>query len=107
VLLETYETGKMDVENPKLFHVLRMQKRRTARVIQQIQDEHWRAESSPTDILQVFATYFRRTYGRIDVDEECISAMVEAGPRTTRTPYGELQERQINMEEIQHQLIKG
>jgi hypothetical protein len=106
MLLETDETDKMEAENPTLFYVLRMQKRKTACVIQQIQGEHGRAQSSPSGILQVFATYLRRKYERIDIDEECISAMVEAGSRTTRTPYGELQERPINMEEIQLQLRK-
>ena len=41
------------------------------------------------------------------MDGECIFALLEVGPRTTRTPYGELLERPIDMEEIQHALRKG
>ena len=50
VLLETDETDENEGENPTFFHDLRIPKRRTARVIQRIQDEHGRDQSSPKGI---------------------------------------------------------
>jgi len=84
-----------------------MQKRRNARVIQQIQYEHERIQKSQTGLMKAFTRYLRRNYELIIVDDECIAAMIGKGPRAHRAPDGELLERPIKMEEIRHALRKG
>jgi len=39
IMHEYEETDRMEGNNPKLYHVLRIQKRRSARVLSQVQDE--------------------------------------------------------------------
>jgi hypothetical protein len=106
-MLENNEKDKMEAENPTLFHVPRMQKRWTARVIQQVQDEHGRNQGPPKGLRQAFTTYLMRKYETIAVNNECIAVMVGAGPRTPWLSDGELLERPIEMEETRNALPKG
>jgi hypothetical protein len=84
-----------------------MQKRRSARVIQQIEDENGHMHRSSEKIMEVFATYFGRKYEFIAVDEDSISAMVRMATSAPRPTYEETLERPIDADEIRHHLRVG
>jgi len=67
-------------EQPTLFHILRMQKRRTGRVIRHILDKEGQTHTSPLNIMRVLLTHFGRKYDIIEVDDNCIKTMMETIP---------------------------
>ena len=79
VMLDNNKTDRIEGERPPLFRILQMQKRRTARTIQTVLDEHGCTQWSRKGIVQAFTTYLRRKYEPVVVDEECVAAMAEAG----------------------------
>jgi hypothetical protein len=82
-MIEKDETDKMEHENPTFHNVLRMQQRRSARDIQQIQYENGHMHACPSNIMQVFATYFRRKYDSTLVDEDSIDDIVRTAKLNT------------------------
>jgi hypothetical protein len=76
ILCDTDEHDKQP-EELTLFHVLRMHKRRSARVIRHIQDETGQTQNSPLDIMRVFMTHLD-----FEVDDSCINTTMEITPPT-------------------------
>ena len=107
VMLDTEEADRMVGENPTLFQVLGRQKRRTAHVVQLVQDEDGHTHISPKDILHAFTTYFKEKYETIAVNEECIAAMSGLGSQAPLASNGDLLEWPIDMDEILYALWKG
>jgi hypothetical protein len=107
VMLDTEEADRMVGENPTLFQVLRMRKRRTAHVVLQVQDENGHTLTSPQDILRPFTTYFRKKYGPIAVNDECTEALSAVGSQAPFASDGDLLERPVDMDEIRYALQKG
>ena len=107
ILCDTDEYDKQPDEQPTLFHVLRMQKRRSVRVIRHIQDETGVTHNSPLAIMRVFMTHFQRKYDNIEVDDSCINTMVEMIPQPSDMPYIENLNQPIYIDEIRQAVITG
>jgi hypothetical protein len=60
ILCDTDEHDKQPDEQPTVFYVLRMQKRRSARIIRHIQDEAGQTHNSPLAIMGIFMTHFQK-----------------------------------------------
>ena len=65
MLLDTDEKDRMDSEEPTLYHVIKIQKRRTARTIQKVQDPLGYIHETPQGIIQTFARNFNVKYAPI------------------------------------------
>ena len=86
VFCDTDEHDTHPDEQPTLLHILRMQERRTARVIRHIQDEERQTHTSTLNIMRVLMTHFRRKYDIIEVDDNCIKTMMETIPNLLTCP---------------------
>jgi hypothetical protein len=104
VVLDNKENDRLDGEEPTLFHILKMEKRRTARTTQSVQDAHGNTHESPKSIVQAFANYLRKKYEPIAIDARCIEAMVEAAQPDSPITY---EEQPITPEEMTATLRKG
>jgi hypothetical protein len=101
------EHDRQPDEQPTLFRVLRMQKRRSTRVIRHIQDEQGQTQPASLRIMRVFMTHFRQKYDVIEVDDDCINALADAIPQPTDTTYTEHLERPIDVDEIRQAVMAG
>lgn len=81
------ENDKLKGEEPTLFHILGVNKRRTARTIQSVQDSHGCTQISAMGIMRAFATYLRRKYEPIAVDDSFVETKVEAAQPTRPSTY--------------------
>ena len=106
VLRDTNEPDRQPKEQQTLFHVLRMQKRRSARVIRHIQDEEGRTHKTQLPIMRVFMTHFRKKYD-IEVNDGCIITMAVAIPQPPDITYMEHLNLPIDIEEIRQALLAG
>ena len=104
ILCNTNENNKQPNEQPTLFHVLRLQKRRSTRVIRHIQDETGQIHNSPLAIMRVFMTHFQN-YDIIEVDYSCINTMMEIIPQPSDMPYIENVNQPIDIDEIRQAVI--
>ena len=107
VLCDTDEHDTQPYEQPTLFHVLRMQEWRTARVTRHIQDEEGQTHTSPLNIMRVLMTHFRRKYDIIEVYKNCIKTMTETIPQPPDMHYIEHLNQTIDIEEIRLSLSTG
>jgi len=98
---------KQPDEQPTLFHVLRMQKRCSARVIQHFQDEEGQTHNSPLAIMRIFMTHFRKKYDIIEVDDGCINTMTETVYQHPGMPYMEHLNQPIDIDEIRQAVLPG
>jgi len=107
VLVDTDEHDWQRDEQPTLFHVLRMQKRRSTRVIRQIQDEEGLTQNTHIRIISVFVAYLRKKYNTIEMDDSCINATANAILHPPDLNYMEHLKRQIDVDEIRRALLAG
>jgi hypothetical protein len=81
------ENDRLKGEEPTLFHILEVNKRRTARTIQSVQDSHGFTQISAMGIMRDFANYLRRKYEPIAVDDSCVETKVEAAQPARTSTY--------------------
>ena len=98
VLLDTDQKDRIVSEESTLFHVLKMQKRRTARKIQKVHDPLDQMHETPQGIIHTFSRYFKENYAPIEVDARCVEAMAKAIRPNIPSTYGELSEQLITPE---------
>jgi hypothetical protein len=90
---------RLEGEEPSLFHIIKMAKRRETREICHLQDQHGNIVTRQ-DILINFLTHLRQKYQLIDVDNACITKLQEVIPYTCSTKYSYQLEQPITTEEI-------
>jgi len=106
MLLDTDEKDKMDSEEPTLYHVLKIQKQRTTRAIQMVQDPLGHIHETPQGIIQIFARYFNVKSAPIEVDVSAIEEKAKTIREISPNTYAELAEKPITPEEIHTALQK-
>jgi hypothetical protein len=107
VMLDNSAKDRVDGEESKLFHKLKMQKRSEARTINQVRDTIGNIIESPKDIIQTLVTYLKEENGPIPVGSNRIAAMADAIPPARPTAYAESLVHPITPEEIRVALRKG
>jgi hypothetical protein len=78
VMLNNNPQGKINEEEPILFHILKMLKCREARTIHQLQEPNSNTITTPKDIICTSVTNLKNNYGTIPVDNNCVVTMIEA-----------------------------
>jgi hypothetical protein len=68
ILLDTHAQDKMEAEEPSLFHVLKLRRRREDREIQQIQDSDCTIYTRHQGIARTFVKHLARKFRPIIVD---------------------------------------
>ena len=76
-MLDITPADNVPGETPTLYQILRIHKRRTARLIRSVRDETGTIQTSATGIATAFTSFFRHKYRRIDPDEECVEALAQ------------------------------
>ena len=76
MLLDT-DKDRMDIEEPAIYHVLKMQKIRRARTIQKVRDPLGHIHETLQGIIQTFVRYFNVKYAPIEVDASAIEEMAK------------------------------
>ena len=69
-------------------------------MILEIQDENENLQTTTGGILNNFVGYMKRKYGPIQVDDECVDQMVNAGNLRTAQTWGDI-DMLITAEELQ------
>ena len=100
VMLDNSAQDKMEDEEPSLFHILKMVKRRETRVVRQIVDMQGNNVSGHRNVLNTFATHLRQKYEPTDIDQTCVTRLQGVIPLTCPTKYADLLEQSITIEEL-------
>jgi hypothetical protein len=74
--------------------------KRERRMITQVTDQNGTKHLSSTAIIENFVSYFEKKFQRIQVDEECVKIMVEAGHRTLPEDMKEILDGPLTPEEL-------
>jgi len=98
---------KMEDEEPSLFHILKMVKRRETRVFSQIVDMQGYNVSGHRNVLNTFATHLRQKYESINIEYKCATILQGVIPLTCPTKYADLLEQPITIEELSPALRSG
>jgi len=107
VILDNNAQDKMEDEDPSLFHILKMVKRRDTKVIRQVLDMQGNDVSGHRNVLNIFATHLRQKYEHIQIDQTCVTRLQGVIPLTCPTKYAELLEQPITIEELSSALRSG
>jgi hypothetical protein len=78
VLLDNTAHDQMDGEEPTIFHILKMDKRRESRAIRHVQGQQGNIVTRHPDVLNTFVTHLRRKYGPIAINSSCVAKMHNA-----------------------------
>jgi len=106
-LLDTKEHDLFEGENPSLFHVLRILRRRENRDIRQVTDEHGYTHSTFRDIAAAFVTHLSRKYQPTAVDETALDTPGNFLHPVCQTAYTEQLEQPITNDELLAALRAG
>jgi len=107
VMMNNNAQDKMEDEEPSLFHILRMLKRRETRVIRQILDMQGNNVSGHLNVPNAFVTHLRRKYQPIERDQTCVTRLQGVIPLICPTKYADLLEQPIATEELLSALRSG
>ena len=107
VMLDNNAQDKMEDEEPSLFHILKMVKRRETRVIRQILDMQGNNVSGHLNVLNAFVTQLRRKYQPTEIDQTCVTMLQGIIPLTCPTKYADLLEQPITTAELPSALRSG
>ena len=94
-------------EEPSLYHVLKMLRRRETRMIQQAQDSQGHNITKPNEVRNAFVIHLRQKYSPIHVDSDSILMMQEFIKPVETTNDAALLDQPISTEEIHHALQAG
>jgi len=94
-------------ENPSLFHLTQGRKRRDARIIIEIRGENRNLQTTTRGILNTFVGHMKRKYGPIQVDDECVDQMMNAGHIRVAETWGDIIDKPITAEELQTVVHRG
>jgi len=100
VMLDNNAQDKMEDEEPFIFHILKVVKRRETRVIRQVHDMQGNNVSGHRKVLNTFATHLRQKYEPIEIDQTCVTRLQRVIPFTCPTRYADLLEQPITIEEL-------
>jgi hypothetical protein len=92
VMLDNNAQDKMEDEEPSLFHILKMVKRRETRVIRQVLDMQGNNVFGHRNVLNTFATQLRQKYEPIEIDQTCVTMLQGVIPLTCPKKYADLLE---------------
>jgi len=106
-MLNNNSQDKMEDEEPSLFHILKMVKRRVTRVNRQILDMQGNKVSGHLNILNTFVTQLRRKYQPIEIDQTCVTRLQGVILLTCPTKYADLLEQRVITEELLSALRSG
>jgi hypothetical protein len=74
-MLDNDSKDKLEGEEPSLFHIIKMAKRRETREKLHVQDQHGNIVTRQQDILITFLKRLRQKYQLIQVDNACITKL--------------------------------
>jgi hypothetical protein len=107
ILPDTQDHGKIGGEEPSLFHVLNILRRREVREIRQVQDSHGNIHSTPNDITATFVSHLRQKYTPIDMDGASMAILQNFIHPACPTKYAELLEQPITAADLLTALRPG
>jgi hypothetical protein len=107
LLLDTHVHDKIDGEEPSLFQVLQMTKRREARTVRWVLDRSRNTVSDHKGILHTCVAHFKEKYGPIQVDGRCVNEMLDAVTVMDTPAYAANLKQPISLEEIVTALKTG
>ena len=107
LMLVNGEPNRLAGERPALIHIIQMPKRRGARMIQSVQDDHGNTQRTIESFMWSFTNFLRRKYEPVTVDGECVAYMTEMGRRELPTTWRNQVERPISPEEVNFAVRKG
>jgi len=107
ITIDTHEPTMFQGESPTLFHLLQMRKQRESRIIANVLDENGAPQETVRGILRTFIDYLKHKYGPIQIEENCVDQMLNAGFRTVAEPWRDLLDRPITLEELKTVVHRG
>jgi len=69
-------------------------------MIANVLDENGSPQETIRGILRTFVDYLKHKYGLIQIEENCMNQMINAGLRTVAEPWRDLLDRPITLEEL-------
>jgi hypothetical protein len=97
----------MDDEDPSLYHVLKLHKRRDTRVITQIEDADGTTHTTFRDIAATFVQHLAQKFRPLEVDPQAINTILQHIPPVDPQTHAAHLERPIMTDEIHRALRAG
>jgi hypothetical protein len=76
ILLDNHDRDVMEGEDPSIFHIIRMMKRKDTRTITSIQDQNGITHTTPEGIMRTFITYLQDKYTTIQTDGDSFEKLL-------------------------------
>jgi len=107
ITIDATEKDRAGGEEPSLYHLIKVRKRQSSRVIQEITDDDGMVQKTSLDILRAFADYFRRKFEPIPMGRQRIERLVPRGMRAIPPEYKEALTAPITEQELWTAISKG
>jgi len=76
-------------------------------MIANVLDKNGAPQETIRGILRTFIDYLKHKYGPIQIEENCVDQMLNAGFRTVAEPWRDLLDRPITLEELKTVVHRG
>ena len=107
ILLDIHPKDRLDGEDLTLYQILKIRRRKQAREIMRIRDNHGREHTTPAGIAEAFVKYYTRTFQHIQCDGNAFEALMHYLPEADPTQYKDQLERPIEKEEVYRAIKSG
>ena len=106
-LLDTHPNDMLEGEEPSLYQILKIQKRRTAREIKRIKDSYGTEYTAPKDIAAVFVQHYEQTFKPIAADRHALQTLMQYMRPVDQQKYKEQLEQPITPDEVYRAIRAG
>jgi hypothetical protein len=105
--MDTADKDKIPGEAVTIHQYIQLRKRRKARAVTIVMDEHGSQTKDQEDIMRSFTDHMTRKYENIPIDEGCIQRKVSFGLKTVPMSANDTLEEPVTMDELLDEVRKG
>ena len=106
-MLHNTDQDKMEGDEPSLFHILKIVKRRETRAIRQVQGMQGNVVVSHQDVFNNFVAHLRQKYQPTAIYHSCVITLQVVIPQTCPAKYADKLEQPVTSEELYSALLTG
>jgi hypothetical protein len=107
ILVDNHGREVMEGEDPSIFHIIRMMKRKDTRTITSTQDQNGITHTTPEGIMRNFITYLKDKYTTIQTDGEGFEKLLSSTQHTISETANDTLDSPITIEELHRAIKKG
>jgi hypothetical protein len=107
ILVDNHDRDVMEGEDPSIFHIIQMMKRKDTRMITSIQNQNGITRTTPEGTMKTFIAFIQDKYATIQTDGDSFEKLMSSTQPTASETANDTLDSPITIEELHRAIKKG